>query len=85
MSVTASGLGFAGGGDGLLRAFDLKTGKVLWKFQTGRPDRGGPTIFSAGGKEYVAVTVGGTPTSSGGGLASLLQVFSLGGSRSTRG
>jgi outer membrane protein assembly factor BamB len=81
VSVTASGLGFAGGGDGLLRAFDLKTGKVLWTFQTGRQIAAGPTIFSAGGKEFVAITVGGTPTSSGGGLASQLQVFSLGGSK----
>jgi PQQ-dependent dehydrogenase (methanol/ethanol family) len=77
VSLTASGLGFAGGGDGLLRAFDLKTGKVLWKFDTGRPIASGPTIFSSGGKEYIAVTVGGTPTSSNGGLVSLMSVFSL--------
>jgi outer membrane protein assembly factor BamB len=77
VSLTASGLGFAGGGDGVVRAFELKTGKVLWTFQTGRPIASGPTIFSAGGKEYVAVTVGGTPTSSNGGLVSLLDVFSL--------
>ena len=42
-----------------------------------RPIASGPTIFSAGGKEYVAVTVGGTPTSSNGGVASWLQVFAL--------
>ena len=35
VTTTASGLGFAGGGDGVLRAFDPKTGKVLWTFQTG--------------------------------------------------
>ncbi len=81
VSVTASGLGFAGGGDGVLRAFDAKTGKVLWTFQTGRQIAAGPTIFSAGRKEYVAITVGGTPTSSGGGTASQLQVFALGGSK----
>ena len=81
VSVTASGLGFAGGGDGVLRAFDLKSGKVLWTFQTGRQIAAGPTIFSAGGKEFVAITVGGTPTSSNGGLASQLQVFSLGGAK----
>ncbi len=60
VSVTASGLGFAGGGDGVVRAFDLKTGKILWKFDTGRPIASGPTIFSAGGKEDIAITVGGT-------------------------
>ena len=81
VSVTASGLGFAGGGDGVLRAFDLKTGTVLWTFQTGRQIAAGPTVFSAGGKQFVAITVGGTPTSSSGGLASQLQVFSLGGSK----
>ena len=81
VSVTASGLGFAGGGDGVLRAFDLKTGKVLWSFQTGRQIAAGPTIFAAGGKQYIAITVGGTPTSSGGGLASQLQVFALGGNQ----
>jgi alcohol dehydrogenase (cytochrome c) len=80
VSLTLTGVGFAGGGDGVLRAFDSKTGKVLWTFQTGRQIAAGPTIFSAGGKEFVAITVGGTPTSSAGGLASQLQVFALGGS-----
>ena len=64
-----------------MRAFDLKTGKVLWTFQTGRQIAAGPTLFTAGGKEYIAITVGGTPTSSGGGLASQLQVFAIGGSK----
>ena len=78
VTTTASGLGFAGGGDGVLRAFDLETGKVLWTFKTGNPIASGPTIFAAGGKEYVAVTVGGTPTSSNGGTVSQLFVFTLG-------
>ena len=78
VTTTASGLGFAGGGDGVLRAFDLRNGKVLWTFKTGNPIASGPTIFAAGGREYVAVTVGGTPTSSNGGTASQLFVFTLG-------
>src|SRR5581483_9643637 len=49
VTTTASGLGFAGGGDGVLRAFDLKTGKVLWTFQTGHQIAAGPSIYSAGG------------------------------------
>ena len=81
VTVTASGLGFAGGGDGVLRAFDLANGKVLWTFQTGRQIAAGPTIFTADGKQYIAITVGGTPTSSGGGTASQLQVFAIGGSK----
>ncbi|HVW89924.1 MAG TPA: PQQ-binding-like beta-propeller repeat protein, partial [Gaiellaceae bacterium] len=80
-TLTASGIGFVGGGDGVLRAFDAKTGKVLWKFQTGYQIADGPSIYSVGGKEYIAIGVGGTPTSSGGGIqASQVQVFALGGS-----
>jgi alcohol dehydrogenase (cytochrome c) len=79
VATTASGVGFAGGGDGVLRAFDLKSGNILWTFQTGAQIASGPTIFSADGKEYVAITVGGTPTSSNGGTASQLQVFAIDG------
>jgi len=81
VTTTASGLGFAGGGDGNLRAFDVKTGKILWKFQTGAPIASGPTLYLNGGKEYLAITVGGTPTSSNGGTLAELQVFALGGSQ----
>jgi hypothetical protein len=80
VTTTDSGLGFAGGGDGNLRAFELKTGKVLWRFQTGQPIAAGASVYSVDGREYVAITVGGTPTSSNGGTASQLQVFALGGS-----
>jgi PQQ-dependent dehydrogenase (methanol/ethanol family) len=84
VTVTAGGVGFDGGGDGVFRAFNLKTGKVLWTFKAGAPIASGPTVFSAGGREYVAITVGGTPTSSNGGTASQLVVFSLGSSSSRR-
>lgn len=81
VATTDSGLGFAGGGDGVLRAFDLKDGKVLWRFQTGHQIAGGAAVYSVNGKQYVAITSGGTPTSSNGGTASELQVFALGGSK----
>ncbi len=80
VTTTASGLGFAGGGDGVLRAFNLKTGKVLWTFQTGHQIAAGPSLYAVNGKEYLAITVGGTPTSSGGGTATELQVYALGAS-----
>src|SRR5262249_14327155 len=67
VTTTDAGLGFAGDGDGNLRAFDAKTGKVLWTFQTGFQIASGPSIYSVDGKEYVAITIGGTATSSGGG------------------
>jgi hypothetical protein len=81
VTTTASGLGFAGGGDGVLRGFDLKTGRVLWRFQTGAPIASGPTLYLNGGKQYLAITVGGTPTSSNGGTLAELQVFAIGGSQ----
>jgi hypothetical protein len=81
VTTTASGLAFAGGGDGVLRALDTKTGKVLWTFQTGHQIAAGPSVYAVGGKEYVAITSGGSPTSSGGGTATELQVFALGGSQ----
>ncbi|MEA2208329.1 MAG: hypothetical protein QOF54_806, partial [Solirubrobacteraceae bacterium] len=81
ITTTASGLGFVGGGDGVLRVFDTKTGTILWHFQTGHQIAAGATIFASGGKEYVAITSGGTPTSSNGGFASVLDVFALGGSQ----
>ena len=81
VTTTASGLGFAGGGDGVVRAFDLRNGAVLWRFQTSHPIAAGPTVYSVGGKQYVAITVGGTPTSSNGGTATELHVFALGGSK----
>jgi alcohol dehydrogenase (cytochrome c) len=80
ITTTDSGVGFAGGGDGVLRAFDLKTGKVLWSFQTGHQIASGASLYSIDDKEYLAITVGGTPTSSAGGTATELQVFALGAS-----
>jgi outer membrane protein assembly factor BamB len=78
-TTTAGGVGFVGGGDGTLRAFDVKTGNVLWTFQTGFQIADGPSVYSVNGKEYIAIGVGGTPTSSNGGtLASQVQVFALG-------
>jgi PQQ-dependent dehydrogenase (methanol/ethanol family) len=78
VTTTASGLGFAGGGDGVIRAFDLRTGRILWTFRTNEPIASGPTTFLAGGRQYLAVTVGGTPTSSNGGTVSELHVFAVG-------
>jgi PQQ-dependent dehydrogenase (methanol/ethanol family) len=79
VTTTASGIGLAGGGDGVLRAFDTTTGNVLWSFQTGYQIAAGPSIYESHGKEYVAITVGGSPTSSFGGTASQLEVFALNG------
>src|ERR687891_642668 len=79
ITTTASGLLFAGGSDGVLRALDAESGKVLWTFQTGAQIASAPTIYELDGKEYLAITSGGTFTSANGGKRSKLEVFALGG------
>ena len=81
VTTTATGIAFVGGGDGVFRAFDSKTGKLLWHFQTGAQIASAPAIYTVGGKEYVAIPIGGTFTSSFGGIATKLMVFGLGGSK----
>ena len=54
---------------------------MLWTFQTGFQIAAGPSVYSVGGKQYIAITVGGTPTSSNGGQATRIQVFALDGSK----
>ena len=81
VTTTANGLSFVGGGDGFLRALDTKSGTVLWQFQTGYQIASGPSIYRLGGKQYIAITTGGTPSSSYGGTASRLEVFALGGNQ----
>ncbi len=79
VTTTDSGLAFVGGGDGYLRAIDTETGAVLWQFQTGAPIAAAPIVYEANGIEYVAVTTGGTSTSSGGGKVSRIHAFAIGG------
>ena len=55
---------------------------MLWTFQTGYQIAAGPTVYAVNGTEYIAIGVGGTTTSSSGGtVASQIQVFDLGGSQ----
>jgi alcohol dehydrogenase (cytochrome c) len=79
VTTTDSGLGFVGGGDGVLRAFDTSTGAVLWQFQTGGQIAAPPAIYEVDGTQYVAIAMGGTGTSSNGGQLSRIDVFALGG------
>lgn len=59
---TAGGIVFAGDLDRYFRAFDVKTGKVLWETRLGTSVQGFPLTFSIDGRQYVAVTaaLGGT-------------------------
>ena len=55
---TGGGLVFIGDLDRYFRAYDVKTGKVLWQTRLGTSVQGFPVSFTAGGKQYIAVTTG---------------------------
>ena len=59
---TAGGVAFAGDLDRMFRAFDADTGRILWETRLPAAVQGFPLTFTAGGKQYLAVT-----TSNGGG------------------
>src|SRR6185369_6227167 len=56
---TAGGLVFRGKVDGNLEAYDVRTGDVLWKFQTGLGISAPPMTWSDGKDQYITLAVGG--------------------------
>ena len=60
--VTASGLAFiAGTFDPYIRAFDVQTGKELWKAQLPASGNSTPMTYSVNGRQYVVIAAGGHP------------------------
>ena len=57
--TTAGGLMFTGEGDGWFRAYDAKTGKILWSFFAGAGVNAPPASYSIDGKQYIVVGAGG--------------------------
>jgi alcohol dehydrogenase (cytochrome c) len=59
---TAGGVVFAGDLDRKFRAYDVRTGDVLWETRLGTSVQGHPISFAIDGKQYIAVTaaLGGT-------------------------
>ncbi|MEO8128350.1 MAG: PQQ-binding-like beta-propeller repeat protein [Bryobacteraceae bacterium] len=55
---TAGGVAFVGDLDRYFRAVDVNNGAVLWETRLGTSVQGYPVSFSAGGKQYIAVTTG---------------------------
>ena len=55
---TGGGLVFIGDLDRYFRAYDVKTGKVVWQTRLGTSVQGFPVTFTANGRQYVAVTTG---------------------------
>jgi alcohol dehydrogenase (cytochrome c) len=57
--TTAGGLMFTGEGDGWFRAYDAKSGDVLWSFFAGAGVNAPPASYSLDGKQYIVVGAGG--------------------------
>jgi alcohol dehydrogenase (cytochrome c) len=57
--ATGGGLIFTGGtNDRMFRAFDARTGKILWEFPTSSGVNGVPVSYQVDGKQYIAVQSG---------------------------
>jgi len=56
--TTAGGLVFIGDYHGYFLALDAKSGKLLWRFQTGAGIYAPPVTYTFEGKQYVAVSSG---------------------------
>ena len=58
--VTAGGLVFSGSAsDRKFRAYDQDSGKVLWEYDLPGAAEGVPAVYQAGGRQFIAVPVGG--------------------------
>ena len=55
---TAGGLVFTGDAEGNFIAFDARSGKALWHFQTGGGVIAAPMSFAVEGKQYIAIATG---------------------------
>jgi alcohol dehydrogenase (cytochrome c) len=80
--ATAGDLVFTGTPEGYFEAFDAKTGKELWKFQTGSGVVGSPVTWEQDGEQYIAVVSGwgGAVPLWGGDVAKIVKDFTQGGS-----
>ena len=58
--VTASGLVFMGGTlDRAIRAFDIETGRELWRADLPAGGKATPMTYEAGGRQFVVIAAGG--------------------------
>jgi alcohol dehydrogenase (cytochrome c) len=62
LSLVATGGGLVFGGDatGRFMAFDERSGKIIWETRLNSPVSGYPVAFAVNGKQYVAVSTGGS-------------------------
>jgi quinoprotein glucose dehydrogenase len=76
--VTASGLVFIGNTfDPYIHAFDIQTGRELWKAQLPASGSATPMTYSVNGKQYVVIAAGGHPKITEEALNDALVAFTL--------
>ena len=56
--LSTQDLVFTGHPDGKISAYDAKTLKELWSFETGSGVNAPPITYSVDGKQYIAIAVG---------------------------
>jgi alcohol dehydrogenase (cytochrome c) len=56
--TTAGGLAFVGDLDRYFKAFDIRSGELLWQARLGSALHGFPISYAVGGRQYVAVPTG---------------------------
>ena len=56
--TTAGGLAFGGDLDRYFRAYDVRTGQVLWETRLGTSVQGFPVTYSVDGEQYIAMSAG---------------------------
>jgi glucose dehydrogenase len=57
--ATAGGLVFTGEANGRFRAYDARSGNVLWTFNAGAGVNAPPSSYTVAGKQYIVVGAGG--------------------------
>jgi quinoprotein glucose dehydrogenase len=76
--VTASGLVFiANTFDPYIRAFDIQTGKELWRAQLPASGNATPMTYTVNGKQYIVIAAGGHPKITEEALNDALVAFTL--------
>jgi quinoprotein glucose dehydrogenase len=66
MIVTATGLLFIAASDGKVRAMDAETGQVLWTATLPAGAEGVPSMYEAGGRQFLVVSASSNVTPGGG-------------------
>jgi len=75
--ITAGGIVFSAGSlDQKIRAYDVKTGRVLWQAKLPAPGMSVPTTYMVGGRQYVVISAGGNSLA-GTKLSDALVAFAL--------